>query len=188
MSDAEQIFESTEVIYELENVDQNSAKGTLKPIGKISSTKASSTRPPRRFRIPSFKKAKVHDHKQPKEEVENDQQHLTRSEIDEKPWKYIGYQGYTDFIASENDFFILRRFASVSARIALSLQDQVVVLEKELNDFDWKYSRKEEEDVNNGTFREEEEERTEVLEALRLKLLQYSKCDIQGEVGTDNDR
>lgn len=95
--------------------------------------------------------------------------------MDEKPWKYIGYPGYCSFIASENDFFMLRRFASVSARIALSLQDQVVVLEERLNELDWNYSRKEEEDVNNGSFRDDDEERGEVLEELRVAILKYSK-------------
>ncbi|CZR67627.1 uncharacterized protein PAC_17526 [Phialocephala subalpina] len=106
-------------------------------------------------------------------------QHLTRSEVDEKPWKYIGYPGYCSFIASENDFFMLRRFASVSARIALSLQDQVVVLEERLNELDWKYSRKEEEDINNGSFRDDDDERSEVLEELRLAILKYNEFVLQ---------
>lgn len=36
-----------------------------------------------------------------------------------KPWKYYGYQAYSEFIASEDDFFILRRFSTVSARVLL---------------------------------------------------------------------
>ena len=36
-----------------------------------------------------------------------------KEEIDVKPWKYIGYRGYVDFIASENDFYIMRRFAAL---------------------------------------------------------------------------
>ncbi|KUJ07663.1 uncharacterized protein LY89DRAFT_601279 [Mollisia scopiformis] len=106
---------------------------------------------------------------------------LTQDEIDEKPWKYIGYRGYTDFIASDNDFLMVRRFASVSARIVLSLQDQVMVLEEQLNELDWRYSKQEEEDVNNGTFRDDEEERVELLESLRLKILQYSKLNLADE-------
>ncbi|KAF8851018.1 hypothetical protein BDZ45DRAFT_661102 [Acephala macrosclerotiorum] len=107
------------------------------------------------------------------------EQHLTRSEVDEKPWKYIGYPGYCSFIASENDFFMLRRFASVSARIALKLQDDVVALEEGLNELDWKYSRKEEEDVNNGSFRDDDEEREKVLEELRLAILKYNEFVLQ---------
>ena len=75
----------------------------------------------------------------------------------------IGYNGYSDFIASENDFFILRRFASVSAKIALELQDEVVVLEERLEDVDRELSRRGMVDVNNGSFRDDIPERKEVL-------------------------
>lgn len=141
---------------------------------------ASSTGHSKRFRLPFLGKDKVDPKRTKKEENPinvqvRPEQHLTQDEADEKPWKYIGYQGYTDFIASDNDFFVLRRFASVSARVALSLQDQVTVLEEQLNELDWKYSRKEEEDVNNGTFRDDDDERAELLESLRLKILQYSE-------------
>lgn len=43
---------------------------------------------------------------------------------------------------------MLRKFASVSTRISLSLQDQVNVLEERLNKLDWEYSRTDAEDVN----------------------------------------
>jgi hypothetical protein len=104
-----------------------------------------------------------------------DSQNLTQDEIDQKPWKYIGYKGYSDFIASENDFLILRRFASVSARIALELQDEVVILEERLEELDRESSRREMQDVDNGTFRDDIPERKEVLRGLREKIMQYSK-------------
>jgi hypothetical protein len=102
-------------------------------------------------------------------------QDLMQAEVDEKPWKYIGYKGYSEFLASENDFFILRRFSSVSIRIALWLQDQVTVLEEKLEDLDKKYSRKDAVDTNNGSFREDEDDRAAVLSQLREKLVQYSE-------------
>jgi hypothetical protein len=104
-----------------------------------------------------------------------DSQNLTQDEIDQKPWKYIGYKGYSDFIASENDFLILRRFASVSARAALELQDKVVVLEEQLEGLDRELSRREMQDVNNGTFRDDIPERKRVLRELREKIMQYSR-------------
>lgn len=100
---------------------------------------------------------------------------LTQDEVDEKPWKYIGYKGYTDFIASENDFFMLRRFASISTRIALKLQDEVLELEEKLEELDKKYSRRGAVDVNNGSFRDDEDDRAQVLELLRQKLVVYSE-------------
>jgi hypothetical protein len=63
----------------------------------------------------------------------------------------------------------------VSARIALDLQDEVVVLEERLGDLDRELSRREMVDVNNGSFRDDIPERKEVLRELREKIMQYSK-------------
>ena len=104
-----------------------------------------------------------------------DTQVLTRDEVDQKPWKYIGYKGYSDFISSENDFFILRKFSSVSARVALMLQDQVTVLEEKLEALDKMYSRKEAVDVNSGSFRDDQQDRVDVLEELKDKLMVYGQ-------------
>jgi hypothetical protein len=99
---------------------------------------------------------------------------LTKEEIEKKPWKYIGYKGYSDFIASENDFYILRRFASLNARVALSLQDQISVLEERLDDLDKHCSRRDAEDLHNGSFRDDREERTALVEVIYEKLTKYS--------------
>lgn len=77
-------------------------------------------------------------------------QNLTQNELDSNPEKYIGYRGYSSFIASENDLFILRRFSSISVRIALKLQDQVTLLEEKLEELDRHASRREAIDVRNG--------------------------------------
>jgi hypothetical protein len=99
---------------------------------------------------------------------------LTKEEIEKKPWKYIGYRGYADFIASENDFYILRRFASLNSRVALSLQDQISVLEEQLDDLDKHCSRRDAEDLHNGSFRDDREERTALVEVIYEKLTKYS--------------
>jgi hypothetical protein len=99
---------------------------------------------------------------------------LTKEEIEKKPWKYIGYRGYADFIASENDFYILRRFASLNARVALSLQDQISVLEEQLDELDKHCSRRDAEDLHNGSFRDNREERTALVEMIYEKLTKYS--------------
>lgn len=108
-----------------------------------------------------------------------DSQNLTQSELDLKPWKYTGYKGYTNFIASENDFFVLRRFSAVSVRVALRLQDQVTVLEEKLQRLDWESSRREAEDVHNGSLRDDSEERLQVLDELRQTLMRYNKFILQ---------
>ncbi len=103
-----------------------------------------------------------------------DSQHLTQQEVDQKPWKYIGYKGYCEFIASENDFFVVRRFSAVSVRIALRLQDQVTILEDRLKELDKAYSRKDADDVNSGTLRDEADDRLKVLDELKEKLVEFS--------------
>ncbi|TVY92545.1 hypothetical protein LAWI1_G001533 [Lachnellula willkommii] len=104
---------------------------------------------------------------------------LTEEEIETKPWKYIGYKGYADFLASENDFFIFRKFASLNCRVALSLQDQLSVLESDLDDIDTRYSKKNAGDINNGSFRDDREDRTELVEKISQKLAQYNSFMIQ---------
>jgi len=99
---------------------------------------------------------------------------LTEEEIAEKPWKYIGYKGYSSFLASEKDFYILRRFTSLNIRVSLALQDQVVLLEEQLEELDSEYSRRSAEDLHNGSFRCDREDRAELLEKIALKLSQYS--------------
>ncbi|KAK7403419.1 hypothetical protein QQX98_010832 [Neonectria punicea] len=61
---------------------------------------------------------------------------LSDYEIRKKPWKYIGYRGYSDFISSEDDFFVLRRFDVLNVRVALALQDELSVLEEDLSRLD----------------------------------------------------
>ncbi|CEJ82518.1 hypothetical protein VHEMI02578 [[Torrubiella] hemipterigena] len=67
----------------------------------------------------------------------------SEEEIQRKPWKFVGYKGYTNFISTDDSLFILRRFNSLNIRVALALQDEVSVLEEKLNILDKRYSRKE---------------------------------------------
>ncbi|KAG4436525.1 hypothetical protein IFR05_007999 [Cadophora sp. M221] len=99
---------------------------------------------------------------------------LTPEEIEKKPWKYIGYRGYSDFIASENDFYIVRRFAALNTRAALALQDKVSVLEEQLEDLDRTYSRRDTVDVHNGSFRDDQEERSELMSEIIEALTKYT--------------
>ena len=69
---------------------------------------------------------------------------------------------------------MLRRFASISVRIALRLQDQVTILEEELRELDRAYSQRDGRDYHNGTLRGDEEERGKVLDELREKLGDFS--------------
>lgn len=99
----------------------------------------------------------------------------TETEILQKPWKYVGYDGYSKFIASDSDFFILRRFSTLNVRIALALQDDVSYLEEKLTALDEKYSKKSHDDVNNSTLRsDQKEDRKAIVWDITQKLSKYS--------------
>lgn len=94
----------------------------------------------------------------------------------QKPWKYLGYEAYAQFIASDDDFFILRRFSYLTARVLLSLQDELLVHEDELAAIEVAV-RKEDLDVHNGAFRsdrETEPKRKELVRVIATKLKEYS--------------
>ncbi|RYC58904.1 hypothetical protein CHU98_g7302 [Xylaria longipes] len=99
---------------------------------------------------------------------------ITKEDIERKPWKYVGYRAYTKLVASEDDFFILRRFNSLNVRIALLLQDEIVVLENELTEIDERTSRRDSEDFHNGSFRQDQNGRTVVLNKIRQRMLKYT--------------
>ncbi|KAI8669140.1 hypothetical protein NCS57_00728000 [Fusarium keratoplasticum] len=96
-------------------------------------------------------------------------------EIQRKPWKFIGYKGYTEFISSEDDWFVLRRFGTLNVRVALALQDEISVLEEQLKELDESYSRRESPDRHNGRFRGDAEDRRALTELISDKLYRYSE-------------
>ena len=102
----------------------------------------------------------------------------SKLDVEEKPWKYVGYRGYTEIISSDDDFYVLRRFDNINVRLALRLQDDISSLEERLEYLDVAYSSKEAQDLNNGTFRDDLEDRAELLDLLLEKVEQYSKYRI----------
>ena len=100
----------------------------------------------------------------------------TQAEVDEKPWKYTGYQSFAAFVASDNDFFILRRFGALSARVLLGLQDQLSCLEEDLNELEKRTRINGAPDVHNGSFRQDTQEERQVLVSQAQRLLRdYSQ-------------
>jgi hypothetical protein len=90
--------------------------------------------------------------------------------------KYIEYPAFAEFVASDSDLFVLRRFNRLNARVLLRLQDELVILEDQLNDIDCKSRARDAGDVNNGSFREDPiEERVSLLADMSVKLREYSK-------------
>lgn len=98
-----------------------------------------------------------------------------------KPWKYLGYKGYSEFISSDKNALIFRRFGTLNARVLLLLQDQITQLEARLNRLDAQHSKKSAKDIHNGSFRQEEvPERTEILLQIHEKLKEYSEPSLVG--------
>ena len=100
----------------------------------------------------------------------------SQTEIDEKPWKYVGYRSFSSFVASDNDFFVLRRFSALSARVLLGLQDQLSRVEEDLEGLEKRAREKDSPDVHNGSFRQENQKDRQdlVCQAQRL-LREYSQ-------------
>jgi hypothetical protein len=101
---------------------------------------------------------------------------LSSEEINNKPWKYLGYEEYSSFIASDDDFFVVRRFSTLTARVILALQDQLSELEEELAILENSLKRRDSPAVHNGSFREETRvERIDLLLRINQKLREYSE-------------
>lgn len=49
-------------------------------------------------------------------------------------WKYEGYQAFSRWMASDDDFFVFRRFESLNANTILWMQDKISRLEEELQE------------------------------------------------------
>lgn len=105
---------------------------------------------------------------------------FTVEEAQENPRKYSGYRVFSRWMASDQAFFILRRFGTLNTRVLLAMQDEIVELEDRLNFMDEEYSRRDyTESVDNGTFRDDPfgDRRKLVQEILPEKLARYSMCD-----------
>ncbi|KAL3458233.1 hypothetical protein BJX64DRAFT_292389 [Aspergillus heterothallicus] len=91
----------------------------------------------------------------------------------EDPKRYIGYAEYTKFLATEDNFCILRRFDRSNIRVLLSLQDEIRQLEQALDKCDDAMSKQA---VNNGSLRNDpSDERRCLIGELSRKLEHYNR-------------
>jgi hypothetical protein len=100
--------------------------------------------------------------------------------------RFEGYRVFTRWIASDQTYFLIRKFTSLNVRIILSLQDEIVELEQQLTELDEDWSR----DplpasvnypipnlIHNGTFRQDVATmRTQLLTSLTEKVFYYSEA------------
>ncbi len=99
----------------------------------------------------------------------------TREDVERKAWKYLGYQSFANFVASDHDFFVLRRFGALSARVLLGLQDELSCLEGQLDVVESRLRQRDGPQVHNGTFRHEtQEERKQLVSHAYHLLSDYS--------------
>ncbi|KAF6217660.1 hypothetical protein HO133_006762 [Letharia lupina] len=104
----------------------------------------------------------------------------SQADIDRKPWKYTGYQSFSAFVASDNDFFVLRKFGALSARVLLGLQDQLSRLEQDLEALEKTAREKDAPDVHNGSFRQETRKDRQALVGQAQPLLrEYNELILQ---------
>lgn len=98
-------------------------------------------------------------------------------EAERVPWKYSGYRVFSRWVASDQAWFIVRRFGALNTRVILALQDEIVQLDQSLDEIDEELSRKAIDDsTNNGSFRYDPSNRRRdlILNTLPKKLLKYS--------------
>ncbi|OAK93539.1 hypothetical protein IQ06DRAFT_321576 [Phaeosphaeriaceae sp. SRC1lsM3a] len=97
----------------------------------------------------------------------------------EPAYKAQGYQAFSRWMASDNDFFVFRRFESLNANTILWMQYRISALERRLEEI-----HKEVEDskisdnLMNSSFKWDEEyaqERTRIMHELSGVLLQYNQ-------------
>lgn len=92
---------------------------------------------------------------------------------DLEPWRFRGYPKFCRWVASDDDFFVMRIFGSTSARLAMYLQDQIVEQEKALKDAD---ERAMQDGLDSGTFRNDQQsERVEKMSKLLPMIERYHK-------------
>jgi hypothetical protein len=94
------------------------------------------------------------------------------------PWKFKGYRVFSKWMASDQAFFVVRRFGALNCRVILSMQDELVQLEEELETQDQLSMRKPAPNIHNGSFRldNSNERRKLITETIPQKLKEYSKC------------
>ena len=101
----------------------------------------------------------------------------SQADFEGKAWKYAGYRSFCQFVSSDEDFFVLRRFGTLSARVLLNLQDQLARLEEELEAIEQQLRQRDSPDVHNGSFRgDPQEERKKKITEAQHVLREYSKC------------
>jgi hypothetical protein len=91
-----------------------------------------------------------------------------------KRWQTTGYLKFSEFLASDNELFIVRRFKTLNARLILRMQDEICMLEADLTRCD-KAQMEAVVPIDNGSFRHDKaKDRKVLLDTIQTKLKEYS--------------
>lgn len=98
-----------------------------------------------------------------------------------EPWKHEGYQKFSEWMASDDDLFVFRRFASTNARIILWMQHQINSKEERLSELhNAVVQAPQENNWRNDSFGWDAEslcERDRLMRELSSLVLHYSKSE-----------
>ena len=103
----------------------------------------------------------------------------TANDVREKAWKYVGYKGFSQWLASSDDFLVVRRFDTLAARVLLLLQWELVKIEKDLSDLDDALKATTTIDRHNGSFELDYEGRQMTINLAHGKLKEYCQFTLQ---------
>ncbi|KAE8442845.1 hypothetical protein EG329_002817 [Mollisiaceae sp. DMI_Dod_QoI] len=101
---------------------------------------------------------------------------VSETELRNRPEKYLGYRVFSRWTGSTEAFFIVRQFSTLNARIILSLQDEIGLLEQQLDTLENKFARPGTGDYDNSSLRKDfQTDRKELLDKIRLALEKYNR-------------
>ena len=93
-----------------------------------------------------------------------------------KPWKFQGYPAFSKWMASSEDFLLLRRFGELNARAMLLMQDRIARKEELLSKIDQGAWRGPDDLGDSSSLRHEpRKEREKLMDELIPMLQQYSE-------------
>lgn len=107
----------------------------------------------------------------------------TQDDRVQRPWMYVGYRDFCKFVNSDDDFAIFRKFGELNTRVLLTLQDELVELEGQLEEAEQFMRTKptpDGADRHNGTFRGETcVSRFLIVNEIDKKLRAYNELVLQ---------
>jgi len=103
---------------------------------------------------------------------------VSAKEKEKLAWKYVGYKGFSKWMASEDDFFVFRRFGKLNAGAILWMQDRISHIETRLEQIHEEIADSQDGYQRNSSFRwdiQNQPERDELMAQLTGLLHHYSE-------------